>query len=83
MTTSSEYGVNLTKPRWAGGPPVCSVENRLAFEDEKGYAAHVAANCPGYTPTRVWRCVHCGKVHGTASPPHPLATAPAKKKGAK
>lgn len=54
---------NLDKPRWPGGPPICTVTNLPAFDSVESLAAFRDASAPGGHIIAQWKCTACGLWH--------------------
>jgi hypothetical protein len=61
----------LEKPRWPGGPKICSVENLPAFETVDAWRAFHKANGPSCKILKEWQCEACGHWHARTSAPDP------------
>ena len=52
------------KPRWPGGPSICSKENRGAFGCQADVTSYVGRWCgPSVSIVRIWKCDACGQFH--------------------
>ena len=60
------------KPRWIGGPAICSKVNRAAFGCEAELSDYMKRRCgPSVRLVRTWTCDSCGQLHFQGKVPGP------------